>query len=82
MKIQFKKLVWNTSPISARSTNLFDFVVFWDSSGDYFILEITSISGLKIRMTALDMTDAKQQAQSWFEEHLLQFIETSENPAQ
>ena len=82
-KIQFKKLVWWTEEDGSTlsSTGPFEFVIF-KNDHQPFILEIYSIAGFQRRMTAGTMEDAQRKAQVWFEEMLIKFVETSENPAQ
>ena len=83
MKIQSKKLVWWTEEDGSTlsSAGLFEFVIF-KNDHQPFMLEIYSIAGFQRRMTAGTMEDAQRKAQVWFEEMLIKFIETSENPAQ
>lgn len=83
MKIQFKKLVWTPEDDNATacSTGLFEFVIF-KNDHQPFMVEIYSVTGFEVRMIASSIDDAKQKAQNWFETQLIQFIETSETPAQ
>jgi len=80
-KIQFKKLVWWTEEDGSTlsSTGLFEFVIFQESG--LCMLEIYSIAGFQRRMVSSTIEDAQRKAQVWFEEMLIKFIETSENPA-
>lgn len=86
MKIQFKKLVWETNRMSwwLCKTPLFTFHVI-EVDDNEFTLAIDMMQfGTCIYKSETYTTEkgAKAGAQEWIEAQLIQFIETSENPAQ
>lgn len=82
MKIQFKKLVWITTGETHECyTTPFRFTIYEENQG-LFLLEVHSHKGLERRIFCQTLNQAKDNAQSFLEIQLTQFIETSETPAQ
>lgn len=84
-QIKFKKLVWESYRMGwwICKTPLFTFHVI-EVDYNEFTMCVDSLFNTRIHQdeTFTTQSGAKQGAQSWLEQQLTQFIETSENPAQ
>lgn len=80
--IQFKKLVWVMQAGQYECyTTPFRFIIYSLNEG-LFLLEMHSHKGLEQRVFCQTLNQAKDNAQSFLEKQLTQFIETSETVAQ